>query len=551
MTKKRSYLQFMFSFKGFCIFFAVLLTLGAFLWCQSWFTDQPVRISKETTFITEPLTADGTEVDYFKAMELQTYPPEMQTDDNGYRLLARSLVVDKNATPHRHETRYQKLGLDPILDKPTMEYETVREYLKRVFPEKDYHKIENDLLQSAWTIEQHPFMQQWIDDNDAALDIFLEASRKPVFVWPWIAPEPEDDYYYLILPDIDFVSQLVRGIVTRANYRIGKGDIDGAIDDVIACCKIGRHTEKQGLCVPCHIGIRFETWGNGIGINGNSDTPATEEQLLRFIREIRKLPEQGNYKDSIILERYHLLKLLYQVKNAIKTGNFKPLDNVTPAVVLILPVGSYDWNYLFKWTNEVIDKYFYEGDYILYSHGGGVSDFLSKKSRSEFLVRAYLSIPAIETLKNAYNQIYCKANLKQLITAMLIYERKTGNLPPVNTFDAAGNPLHSWRALLLPYLEDEELQKIYEQIRLDEPWDSPHNQQFHELNISVYRCPELKSADGFADYVMLTDSDTLIAEREGDCWMKPDVEIDVNTLHSIHGFTVKKSGSVISPNPPR
>ena len=35
-----------------------------------------------------------------------------------------------------------------------------------------------------------------------------------------------------------------------------------------------------------------------------------------------------------------------------------------------------------------------------------------------------------------------------------------------------GRPLHSWRVLLLPYIEQEGL---YKQFRLDEPWDSPHN----------------------------------------------------------------------------
>src|SRR5207248_4615898 len=35
-----------------------------------------------------------------------------------------------------------------------------------------------------------------------------------------------------------------------------------------------------------------------------------------------------------------------------------------------------------------------------------------------------------------------------------------------------GKALYSWRVLLLPFMEEKEL---YEQFRLDEPWDSPHN----------------------------------------------------------------------------
>jgi len=35
-----------------------------------------------------------------------------------------------------------------------------------------------------------------------------------------------------------------------------------------------------------------------------------------------------------------------------------------------------------------------------------------------------------------------------------------------------GRPLYSWRVLLLPYLEE---QQLYEEFRLSEPWDSEHN----------------------------------------------------------------------------
>ena len=44
--------------------------------------------------------------------------------------------------------------------------------------------------------------------------------------------------------------------------------------------------------------------------------------------------------------------------------------------------------------------------------------------------------------------------------------------PPAFIADADGKPMHSWRVLLLPYLEQ---QVFYMRYRFDEPWDSPHN----------------------------------------------------------------------------
>jgi hypothetical protein len=52
------------------------------------------------------------------------------------------------------------------------------------------------------------------------------------------------------------------------------------------------------------------------------------------------------------------------------------------------------------------------------------------------------------------------------------YNDTHGRLPPAVVYGEDGTPLYSWRVLILPYIEQEEL---YKQFRLDEPWDSPHN----------------------------------------------------------------------------
>jgi Protein of unknown function (DUF1559) len=46
--------------------------------------------------------------------------------------------------------------------------------------------------------------------------------------------------------------------------------------------------------------------------------------------------------------------------------------------------------------------------------------------------------------------------------------------PPAAVCGKDGKPLLSWRVLLLPFIEQDDL---YKQFHLDEPWDSPHNIQ--------------------------------------------------------------------------
>jgi Protein of unknown function (DUF1559) len=65
-------------------------------------------------------------------------------------------------------------------------------------------------------------------------------------------------------------------------------------------------------------------------------------------------------------------------------------------------------------------------------------------------------------------------NLRQIGLALQSYHEVHGKLPPAVVRDKEGRPLYSWRVLLLPFLEQ---QRLYEQFKLDEPWDSPHNQR--------------------------------------------------------------------------
>ncbi len=79
-------------------------------------------------------------------------------------------------------------------------------------------------------------------------------------------------------------------------------------------------------------------------------------------------------------------------------------------------------------------------------------------------------------------------NLKQIGLAMLNYaDDHAKRLPPAVLCDQQGRPLHSWRVLILPYLEGGAA--LYKQFRLNEPWDSPHNLTLLPRMPKVYDIP--------------------------------------------------------------
>ncbi len=80
-------------------------------------------------------------------------------------------------------------------------------------------------------------------------------------------------------------------------------------------------------------------------------------------------------------------------------------------------------------------------------------------------------------------------NLKQIALALREYHDKHGRLPPAVVRSRDGQPLYSWRVLILPYLEEENL---YREFKLDEPWDSPHNKPLLARMPRVFAPPQVE-----------------------------------------------------------
>ena len=67
-----------------------------------------------------------------------------------------------------------------------------------------------------------------------------------------------------------------------------------------------------------------------------------------------------------------------------------------------------------------------------------------------------------------------------------MYYKEHGSFPPAYVADASGMPMHSWRLLILPYMDRED---FYNQYDLKEPWNGPHNRKLSETPLGFFRCP--------------------------------------------------------------
>jgi prepilin-type processing-associated H-X9-DG protein len=149
-----------------------------------------------------------------------------------------------------------------------------------------------------------------------------------------------------------------------------------------------------------------------------------------------------------------------------------------------------------------------------------------------------LLLPAVRTSGEAARRSQCQNNLKQIALALQAYESVYHCLPPACTVDASGRPLHSWRTLILPYLEH---LPLYEKIDLSKPWDDPVNRAAYETAVAPYRCPSAAAAPRHTTYLAVVGPNSClraaaprrlaeITDEHGLALMV----IDVDAGHAVH-----------------
>ena len=96
----------------------------------------------------------------------------------------------------------------------------------------------------------------------------------------------------------------------------------------------------------------------------------------------------------------------------------------------------------------------------------------------------------------------CRGHMSQLSMALWNYHDTYDSFPPAYVADVDGTPLHSWRVLILPFIDGND---IYQQYRFDEPWNGPHNSQLADRLASRFQCPGRRhdKSSHVTDYVAL------------------------------------------------
>ncbi|MGL6226747.1 MAG: hypothetical protein ACRC10_08995 [Thermoguttaceae bacterium] len=329
-----------------------LLFLLFMFWClYDIILSVPLKYSKETTYISGPLLRDtcgldpekakaiyGDRIDYIGAIEERVYPPEMTTEDNGYRRVVLALGLPRTPDgidPVVFAERYcQKLGLDSKnLPKPTLTYPDPDNWLVEQIKKKGLTKEEEDALWSKlfemndsvdsvdWSSDDWSDMKEWIELNSPILDLMSEAVAHKVYVAPLWIRCAEQDIKIPGMRDRDRMffdnhtnkrPEIVRLLALRASLRVFTGELDGAIDDLIAIQRLACAVSRGMLFD--YVKVQFLFFSpvvQRVNLWANPDVQPSREQVMRYLQaKTDAFSNRGRIADVIELERLHALAYL-------------------------------------------------------------------------------------------------------------------------------------------------------------------------------------------------------------------------------------------------
>ncbi len=103
-----------------------------------------------------------------------------------------------------------------------------------------------------------------------------------------------------------------------------------------------------------------------------------------------------------------------------------------------------------------------------------------------FLLFSLLLSPVERGLTPA-RRTQCRNNFKQIGLALHNYHDVYDAFPPAYTVDSDGNRLHSWRTLVLPYIDQA---NVYNTIDRSKPWNDPANASAYKKRfLSIHARP--------------------------------------------------------------
>ncbi|MEX2112878.1 MAG: hypothetical protein WD845_06810 [Pirellulales bacterium] len=209
-----------------------------------------------------------------------------------------------------------------------------------------------------WSQEEFPPLAEWIRTNKAPLDIVLEASRRPRRFDPIIVA-PSETYRYFSAPRTMALESrsLADALLARALLRASTDEVDAAWQDLIAAHRLSRLVMQ---------GPTLIDWLSGLEINRQvcvaqrallQHAELGPDEIAVMRADLDALSPITDVADTIDWsERFERLDSMFALAQEMSEGSAAPGSRFPFHDFSAFRRNSIDWNQVFKEVNVWLDR---------------------------------------------------------------------------------------------------------------------------------------------------------------------------------------------------
>jgi len=459
---------------------------GAALLIFAWFVIQlfgPNRriiVSKETTFITEPLGEEG--LPDFSAYILKE-SSEGVTPENNAAVLTWQALWPGDLAQEYWLPMANALGLKKI---PSAQDSLVRVHDRSVREEIAFWLVEqfseslddeaadkfltqewqdtlrdqtaDELIDEAmnrpWTSEQIPALGRWAENNQQQLDMLVEASTRPYYFSPSPSHIDGSDTILIatLLPGVQGMRSGIRALSARAMWHLGEGRDVECWQDVLACHRLARLVAQGNTLVEQLVGIAIDGMACRGTITLLHHGELKSDLTQQIFADLNSLPSVSSMARSLDQgERLTFLDAVIRMSDGEVEG--QELVGGVGGPLQAVSFVAIDWNLILREGNRWYDRFVaamqidsheerraelqkIDSDLLQLSSstnspGMILGSIISRRQRSRFLANVFLSLflPSLEAATHAEDRGNVLSELTRAAAALAVYRAEHSEYP--------------------------------------------------------------------------------------------------------------------------
>jgi len=328
-----------------------------------------ITISKETTYLVEPIRPDGW-IDYAAAINERC--KSGVTVENNAAIPFWRAVGPKDIPAEKRSQFFKTLGIASLPNDGhyLVELADYSEHAKAgpAYGTEDWSKwYDNICCQSRiaqsrpWSGKEFPILADWLDANAEPLQILCAGAGRTRFFQPFVVKTNGSLLEAFDISDVSAARCAVELLRLRSTREVTEAKIDAAWRDLLVCHRLVRLLGQKPLLVDRLVAGALEQRAFDGDVAFVHSAAQTSERLRQYHRELSELPGMPPMEGCFLGERLFSLDLLRHVAvgdpEALRVcGGFLHDDRTKQARERLLADSRIDWDLVFRRYNSGLDE---------------------------------------------------------------------------------------------------------------------------------------------------------------------------------------------------